>query len=151
MVTDSIEKRVKELTPDLDLVYGFVKVFHGSRDMEWCLWNKPKVQEREIADHAILFRRRVFQEYGLFDESLIVNVDAEMWYRIGIMERGGKRRKTPLKYRKVPVLCAYVRIHKGSTAHMISKKKKHKNRERLRNRIVQLNREGITRENTIFP
>lgn len=146
----SVERRIERFTPELDIVYGVVKNFYSYKTLDWCIKNKLHKQKRDVAGHAIMFRRRVFEKYGLFYKKIRLNEDAEYWYRIGMMKRGGKKRKTDLKYKKIPVLCAYVRIHKGSLAHQISKQGKKRNKIIANLRLKQIDRDGVTKKNTEF-
>lgn len=146
----SIERRIESFSPELDIVYGIVKNFYSYKTLNWCIKNKLHKQKRDIAGHGVMFRRRVFEKYGLFYKKLRLNEDMEYWYRIGMARRNGKKRMVGLSYKKIPVLCAYVRIHKGSFAHQISAEGKKREKRLINARMAQINNEGITKRNTEF-
>ena len=111
----SVERRIMRFSPELDIVYGIVKNFYNFQSLEWCEANKLNKQKRDIAGHGVMFRRRVFEKYGLFHERLMLNEDLEYWYRIGMTNWGIHKRKTDLKYIKVPL--STTEICEGRTPH----------------------------------
>ena len=112
---NSIETRVKEFErhPELDVVCGLVKAFRGKKSLYWCLKhsNKLRLYGGDITTVGIMLHRRVIEKYGGYYEHLILRDDTEYWYRIGLMEKDGKKRKTGIKVKKVTDVCAYARIH----------------------------------------
>lgn len=134
--------------PDVDLVCGKIKSFYGTHNYAWCLKNDARLKSHtnRIVGHGVMFRRSVFERYGLFFDRLRLNEDQEMWYRLGLTGE----RKTGIKTAYINAVCAYVRIHKQSTVTRMDEKRKRHQRELKIKRILQLMKEGVTKKNTVF-
>lgn len=141
---NSVQARVEALEHSgVDVVCGKIKSFYGKHDYKWCVQHHDKLKSHtdRIAGHAVMMRRRVFERYGLFYENMSVSSDKEMWERHAI---------AGVLWKHIDDACAYVRLHKGSTAHNTKKSRRQLDKKAYRSRIAELNRDGITKENTIF-
>ena len=155
----SIEKRLKYLQkhPKTDVVYGQARKCHGDVSYRWCLKHHKQLQRyvrpkqfRAFNFQTVMYRRRVFERYGLFFEGLLSAEDKEFRVRLGLHRTSPWKPKVRAAEIKADVV--YYRRHPGS---------KHKRRIKdarwkaetdriLKKRIKQLVNEGITKENTPF-
>jgi hypothetical protein len=98
-----------------------------------------------------MWRRNVYYEHGLYFEPLRSMGDKEFIYRVGVHPDSPLPRLVHDKRIKQPV--AMYRKHAGQM-HKVRRGKTIENdtiKEIFAVRIQQLKREGITRENTMFP
>lgn len=152
---ESIEVRLDKLLrhPEADLVHGRALKFYGDKDWNWCVEhsNELKIDPRPVHAQGVMLRRRVFEKHGLYFEQLRSKADKEMWFRLGIHP------KSPLKLRvKVETtqrIVAFYRSHERSMHHA-RKKDPAIDAPILAmfdQRMKELKKHGITRENTRFP
>ena len=109
-----------------------------------------RVHSAKVNPQTVMYRRKVFEKYGGWYEELTSGEDKEMSMRLGIHP------ESPFKLVKVKKLhepMAFYRKH-GVEKHKMRKADERWNKETKRlqkERLRQLKREGITRENTYFP
>ena len=87
---DAVQKVIRyfEENPDIDLVYGMAdhidREDHPFEAYPTEPWDFERmIQTCFICQPALFFRRRVFEKYGLLDESLNYCMDYEYWLRLG--------------------------------------------------------------------
>jgi len=150
LTEDSISERMKmfEAQPELEVIYGFMLKVHGDISYGDTLRGTWKRHPSEFT--APIYRRSVFEKYGLFHEPLRSKEDKEFSYRLGV------HRKSPLKhvvkYKKAEKDVYYYRRHPEA------KRKKRATDlmfdiytcMEFDKRVMQLRREGITPDNTEF-
>lgn len=147
----SIAKRVKAFSEnnELDFVHGFAYHVEGDYSYKECLGKKFKLHGKTATINAqtMMFKREVFEKYGLF-HTLHSKEDKEMMWRLGI------HRDSPLpalvKHHKVPDMCAYYRVHKDSAKHSRTDGQREKLLKKFNKRIARLMKEGVTKENTYY-
>ena len=151
LTPDSLELRVKHFmdNPQLDMVAGraYEATSYQIFDNE-LVENLPIDRKTVIHAQGVMIRRSVYERYGLYYEKLRSKADKEMWVRLGVHREGTP--KINIKHIDDPV--AIYRIHDKS---MMAKRRKDKvyadNVNKIyKERIEQLEREGITRDNTRF-
>lgn len=109
-----------------------------------------RIHPSEVNPQTVMYRRSVFERFGGWYEKLTSGEDKEMSMRLGIHPESPFKR---VKSKKLHNPIAFYRKHP---------KEKHKRRKAdpvwyketkylQKERIKQLKREGITRENTVFP
>jgi len=134
------EKVLKE-NPELDAVYGITLKLKDGKTM---------AHRSEFATHSILFRRRVFEKYGLFYEGLRTKEDKEFKYRIGLHEKSYQKDK--IKAKKIDKPVAVYRRHEGAKRRLRSKDLKMDIETYMefdkRCKDIEIN--GITEANTRF-
>src|SRR5829696_2974059 len=102
--------RVFQSQPDMDMVYGDFQLIneHGAvlRRINLSDWEWEKLITRATIPFsgATFFHRRVFQRYGMFDESLHYAMDLEYFLRVGRTVRADY----------VPAILASFRVHQAS-------------------------------------
>jgi len=150
LTKDSISGRIRmfEAQPELEVIYGFMLKVHGDISYGDTLRGTWKRHPSEFT--APIYRRSVFEKYGLFHEPLRSKEDKEFSYRLGV------HRKSPLKhvvkYKKAEKDVYYYRRHPEA------KRKKRATDlmfdiytcMEFDKRVMQLRREGITPDNTEF-
>jgi len=149
LTVDSIEKRVKafQKRPELEFVHGFAYSVKGNLTYDECLRRKFRIHGRKDRVHAqtTMYRRRVFEKYGLFFP-IHSKEDKEMTYRLGLHPLSPLPKL--VKSKKIKDICAYYRIHGDSAKHSRTEKEAKKLKQKFDERIKQLKKEGITKENT---
>lgn len=149
MVTPvSVEKRIKYLeeNPDCEIVHGISYKFDGDRSYAWCLRKQYKLPfDRKPAIHAqgVAMPRTTYEKYGLYYERLRSKADSEYWQRLRI---------AGAKFGKIMTKCAYYRSHLKSMLHMRRRQPKYEKKivKIYDERIAELKRDGITKNNTRF-
>ena len=130
--------------PGADMVYGDT--------LRWFGGHKYGGKSRaHCHSSAQLYRREVFEQFGLYYEPLLPIADKELIYRFGIHP------KSPLPLLitavKVSGVVSHYRRH-NRAMHTLQKTKYKKSREKMQRifdrRIEQLKREGVTPQNTEF-
>jgi len=102
--------RVFQRQPDMDIVYGDFQLIneHGAvlRRINLSDWEWEKLITRATIPFsgATFFHRRVFQRYGMFDESLHYAMDLEYFLRVGRTAHA----------HHVPAVLASFRVHQAS-------------------------------------
>ena len=146
LTPDSIELRMNEFikNPELDLVHGLALRWYGGSDLRG--YNKKTY----IHAQGRMYRRSVYERFGLYYEPLRSMSDKEYVYRLGIHPNS----KLPklIKEKKVKKPVAWYRKH-DTQMHRVRKKNPKKNEQIVKifnRRIKQLKREGITTKNTEF-
>jgi len=150
LTKNSISGRMKMFgeRPELEIIYGFMLKIHGDISYGEAIAGQWKRHPSEFT--TPIYRRSVFEKYGLLHPEMRSKEDKEYSYRLGI------HRKSPLK--------RVVNIEKASFD--VYYYRRHENAQRKRRakdiyfyvrtmmafdkRIMQLRRDGITRENTEF-
>jgi len=86
LTPNSIPGRLKmfEADPDLDVIYGAMAEVHGDVDYAAAMKTLDKFEEHPSKYTVPMFRRRVFQKYGLYHEPLRSREDKELQYRLGV-------------------------------------------------------------------
>jgi len=153
----SIEHRLKAFrdNPKLDVVHGRARKCHGNISYNECLKKQKKLevytrppQFKAINFQTVMYRRRVFEKYGLFYEGLRSKEDKEFITRLGL------HRDSPwsplVKCKRIDKDIAFYRRHPESKhKKRIADKAWSRETERIfAKRIRQLKAEGITKENT---
>lgn len=111
---------------------------------------KLRIHPAKVNPQTIMYRREVFEKYGGWYEGLRSGEDKEMSMRLGIHPESPFKR---VKVKKLHEPMAFYRKH-SLEKHKRRKADEKWNKETKRiqkERIRQLKREGITRENTRFP
>lgn len=157
----SLEYRLNafEEEPDLDFVHGLVYDGVGMKDSyvdclanieklkknKWTQRQFTKEHKNKIHAQGMMFRRRVFERYGLYYD-IVSKADKEMTYRLGIHPL------SPLpaivNYKKIKKYVAFYRRHDDSMKSELNEKRKNDLKSKFDERIKQLKKEGITPENT---
>jgi len=151
LTPDSLENRYEYFkdNPKIDMVHG--RAFRwrwNEKEKEW----EPDGYRKNAVIHAqgIMIKREVFEKFGLFYEKLRSKADKEMTYRLGV------HRDSPLpkliKCKKIKNYVAYYRKHKDQMHKQRKANPKINNKieKTFKQRIKQLKREGITKENTLW-
>jgi glycosyltransferase involved in cell wall biosynthesis len=154
LTRESIQWRVEYLLarPEVDVVYGWARELRTDADPAEAEAVRKTLRHHpsKINSQTVMYRRRVFEKYGLFYEGLRSKADKEFYFRLGIHP------ESPLpklvKCKGLDADLAYYRKHEGQMHKLrkadpaISKQVEHD----FKARIKQLKREGITHENTRF-
>lgn len=155
-----IEVRVDflEKHPDVDMVWGnALKINVDRKNWDWgynaCMDHITNLERysRRLNAQTLLWRREVFAQFGGYYEGLRSKEDKELLFRLGLHPDSPFEPR--IKARRIKDDIAIYRRHPGA---------KHKKRmadpkwvaecERVfADRMKQLKREGITRDNTRFP
>jgi glycosyltransferase involved in cell wall biosynthesis len=136
----------------VDVVFGEALEIRGGAKY-YMIMNKIRslrVHPAKVNPQTVMYRRSVFEKYGGWYERLLSGEDKEMSMRLGIHP------ESPFNFVKVKKLKNPIALYRK---HMMEKHKRRKadeawNKETKRiqkERLKQLKREGITRENTCFP
>ena len=133
------------MTPDVDMVHGLAVRWYGGTDFRGV--NKKTYCHAQ----GRMWRRSVYERFGLYYEPLRSMGDKEFIYRLGIHPDSPLPRR--VKDRKIDKIVAHYRKHDGQMHKVRRTKPKYNARIKklFKRRIKQLKREGITSENTRFP
>lgn len=146
----SIEMRMKVFfaKPELDLVHCQAERFYGYKN------GKPDLRgvnpKTYVHAQGRMYKRSVYERFGLYYEPLRSMSDKEFVYRIGVHPNSPFKKK--IKEKRIKKVGVWYRKHEKQM-HRTRKQDKQKNnsiRKVFQVRIDQLKREGITRENTVF-
>jgi len=132
--------------PDIDMVHGIAYKMDGDRAYAQALRKQHKLPfDRRCKIHAqgVMVERHVFEKYGLFYEQLRSKSDKEMWERLRICGA---------KIGQIDSKLAFYRIHQKSMLAMRNRNKVYDNKitKMFYDRIEQIKREGLTKENTTW-
>jgi len=149
LTKDSIETRMRYFRKDtnLDLVHGLVwrlRLIDGK-------WQNDGYNEKaKIHGGSVMIKRSVYEKYGLFYERLRSKEDKEMWYRFGIHPISPLPKL--VKSKKINSFVACYRKHEKQKHRLRNGNESYNNEiEKIFwDRIKQLQKEGITKENTKF-
>ena len=149
LLPNALEDALKafEKHPEVSLVHGYATRWYGGND--------TRGVNKKTYCHAQgrMWRRDVYQDFGLYYEPLRSMGDKEFIYRLGVHPDSPLKRR--VKDYKLKKIVAYYRKHDQLV--QMHKYRKYVNPEvgkqikkQFKARIKQLKREGITRENTEF-
>ena len=149
LTPNALEDAVKifDEHPEVDLVHGYADRWYGGDDFRGI--------NRKTYCHAQgrMWRRSVYDRFGLYYEPLRSMGDKEFIYRLGVHPDSPLPRL--VKDYKLKKVVAHYRKHGNRQMH---KHRKYVDpalgkriKKQFKRRIKQLKREGITRENTRFP
>ena len=150
LTKDSISRRIKmfEEDPELDAIYGFMLKVQGDCSYEEA---QKVVPRRHPSEYTVpLYRRRVFQKYGLLHPPMRGREDKEYSYRLGVHSKSPFERR--VKIRKADYDVYYYRRHEQA-------QRKARTRDIYREiglhmafdkRMKDLEINGITEKNTEF-
>jgi glycosyltransferase involved in cell wall biosynthesis len=128
--------------PKLDLVHGIALRWYGGTDLRG--YNKKTY----VHAQGRMYRRRVYDKFGLYYEGLRSMADKEMVFRLGVHPESPFKKK--VKDRKIPDVVAWYRKH-DNAMHKVRRRHPGYNKRlkaAFNRRIKQLKNEGITKENT---
>jgi len=153
LTKDSINVRRDYLMshPDVDMVGGGILRAEGENSYEAIMGKIWPIHPSKLPIHSILFRRSVFEEYGLFFEGLRSREDKEMWYRLGIHRNAFCKKR--VKYKTINNAVGIYRRHDDSKRKLRKTDRDFDIRINMifdaRVKDIEIN--GITKENTRFP
>lgn len=142
LTPDSIETRLNAFTDGIDMVHGIALRWYGGRDTRG--YNKKTYCHAQ----GRMYRRRVYELFGLYYEPLRSMSDKEFIYRLGVHPQSPLPRQ--IHHRRIKRPVALYRKH-DAQMHRVRKQHKKMNDEIkkiFKRRIKQLRREGITKDNT---
>ena len=84
LIPESVQKRLDIFTPEIDVVYGYMRKVHGDISFSDAYSHVGKWERHPSEFTAPMYRRTVFQRFGLFHEPLRSKEDKEMAYRLGV-------------------------------------------------------------------
>lgn len=149
MTTVGVSKRVRYLDehPEIDFVSGIAYKFEGSGSYSKALRKQHRLPfDRRCRIHAqgLAYRRQVFKRYGLYFEPMRSKADKEYNTRLELM---GAR------FGKIMTKCAFYRIHDKSMLAMRNRNKAYDNKitQMYNDRVKQIKKEGLTKDNTRWP
>jgi len=168
LTKNSLESRISSaITKDVDFVFSNAISIYDNTALNQCykLKNlKPFKRERhlkkkpsmikcpsvyDIHAQTVLVSRKLYKEFGLYDESLKSRSDREMWWRFF-----GRSKDDEIKVKNyyLDKAVAYYRYHKRSMTCKRIKDKKYDKKVRIlsEKQFDIRNREGVTAENTRF-
>jgi len=153
LLPDSIKVREEYLVshPDVDMVAGGILRAEGEMSYERMLEKTWPKHPSLLPIHSILFRRSVFERFGLFYEKLRSREDKEMWYRLGIHRNAFVKKRVKIKHINSAV--GIYRRHDDSKRKIRKTDRDFDIRTNMifdaRVKDIEIN--GITKENTRFP
>jgi len=145
----SIETRMLYFRKDtnLDMVHALAWRYRNGEKG----WGTDGYNEKsKIHDQTVMMKRVIYEKYGLFYENLRSKENKEMWYRLGVHPLSPLPKL--IKVKKIKSFVACYRKH-DKQKHRIRKNDEMANKETEKifwDRIKQLQKEGITKENTNF-
>lgn len=146
LTLNSIEARLNvfERHPDIDLVHGIALRWYGGTDTRG--YNKKTY----IHAQGRMYRRSVYERFGLYYEKLRSMADKEMVYRLGVHPDSPLPKL--IKEKKIKDVVAWYRKHDLAMHKQRRLKPKYnaKIKKIFKQRIKQLKLEGITKNNTRF-
>lgn len=156
MLTEhSIDMRVEYLqeNPTVDVVWGTAYQIRGDVSRARVMKdNFHRIHPSEVNPQTVMYRRKVFEEFGGFYEKLLSAEDKEMSYRLGLHPESPFKGRVECKMIKKPQMAYYrkhpLEKHKRRKADPVWAKE---TKRIFSARIQQLKKEGITKENTVFP
>lgn len=149
LLSNSVVVRLSEFLedPELEMVHGRAYRLRV-RDDEWIVDSYNS--NSKIHAQGVMVKRSVYEKYGLYYEPLRSRADKEMTYRWGVHPRSELPKL--IKAKSIKKFVAYYRKH-DRQMHKTRRANESVNKEIQRvfnNRIRQLKRQGITKENTRF-
>ena len=132
LTKDSLTLRLSKIG-NHDLICGQVLKIDKDTTLDeaYSLPLKPPIYSKYFYGPTNLIHRRVFEKWGLFDESLEYGSDREMWVRLFGKDRGRKDRATFLC---LPDIVGYYRVRPDSI-QQTTKMTSPENKARLRSAI----------------
>jgi len=157
LLPKSIEYRLKVFKEhsEADIVYGNALKCHDDVSYEWCMKHRKELEHytrppefQAINFQTVMYRRRVFEKYGLFYEKLRSKEDKEFITRLGLHRDSPWKCK--VKARHVDKDVVFYRRHANSKhKKRVADTKWARETDRIfEDRIRQLKTEGISKENT---
>ena len=159
LLPKAVEIRAKYLDehPNVSMVWANAYKINQERgNYDWsydqCVaaYGSLEVYSRRLNNGTCLWRKEVFEKYGLYYERLRSKEDKEFLYRLGLHPCSPIERKIVAK--KIDAFVMVYRRHPQSKhkARMADKKWLDETNTIFDKRIRHLRREGITKENTRF-
>jgi len=147
-----LQKIYLDKHPKIDVVWGKALEVRGDlMYYEACQkMRKLRVHPSEVNPQTVMYRRRVFERFGGWYEGLRSGEDKEMSMRLGIHPDSPFNH---VKKKKIDIPVAFYRKH-SEEKHKKRKadNKWYKETKQLqKKRLRQMEKKGITRENTMFP
>lgn len=113
LTPNSIEERMNYFAehPNVDVVGGETFKERGDRSYEECVRDMVSmaIHPGETPICSLMFKRSVFEEFGLFYEGLRTKEDKAFHYKIGLHRNSPM--KTGIKFKKIAVSTSIVRRH----------------------------------------
>ena len=154
-ISGSIQKQLDYFGdhPEVMVTWGWALELRGEYSFSEAEQQKHKLHwhSAEVNPQTVLYRREVFEKYGGFYEGLRSGTDKEMCMRLGLHPDSPFHGRLKSKKLKIPL--AYYRKHPDQT-HKLRKADpiwQHETKHIQKDRLKQVQREGITRQNTRFP
>jgi glycosyltransferase involved in cell wall biosynthesis len=159
LLPNSIKIRVKYLEdhPGIWMVWGNAyKINEDRKNYNWsysqCVsgYGGFEVYSRRLNTQTIIWRREVFEKYGLYYEGLKSKEDKELLFRLGIHPESPFPKL--IKAKKLDNFMAIYRRHPmAKHKRRVADRKWFDETEKIfNNRIKRLKRDGITKDNTRF-
>ena len=153
LTKDSIKVREEYLIshPEVDMVAGGILRAEGEMSYERIMSETWPIHPSKLPIHSIMFRRNVFEQYGLFYEGLRSREDKEMWYRLGIHRNAFCKKK--VKFKTINNAVGIYRRHQDSKRKLRKVSRDFDIRINMvfDSRVKDIEVNGITKENTRFP
>lgn len=153
LTKDSIKVREEYLVshPDVDMVGGGILRAEGEMNYERIMEETWPLHPSKLPIHSILFRRSVFQSYGLFYEKLRSREDKEYWYRLGIHRNAFCKKK--VRFKTISNAVGIYRRHDDSKRKIRKVNRDFDIRTNMMfdARVKDIEINGITEDNTRFP
>lgn len=157
LLPDSIKARAEcfEKHPDVDVVWANAYKINDARgNSSWtygqCIaaYGGLEVYSRRINAQTIMWKRKVFEKYGLYYEGLKSKEDKELLFRLGL--HPDSPMPAAVKAKKIDDFVAIYRRHPNAKhKRRCEDKKWFEETEKIFNkRIKDLKSHGITKENT---
>jgi len=150
LAPESISCRLKEFEkdPDLQVVYGPMLKIHGDISYGEALGSKCDIHPSKYT--VPMYRRDVFEKFGLFHEPLRSKEDKEMSYRLGVHKKSPI--KKGVKFKRVEEPVYYYRRHDDAKrkSRIVDVYFDVRTCMEFDKRIMELRKNGITKQNTEF-